>query len=184
MSCDRALPLLYDLVDGDIERDDAVWLAEHVAACAGCAGLLRELRAAEAVYARQIAVDPPPALAARIAQAAWSDAAPKARVRSWEPVAAALLLVGLLGVSLLSGDFGVAAGPLTRVVGSLPRFSQDAVLDLFAGVAAAARGIASRLPVLPAGVAAVPLVAAAVALQVIGSAWLLRRRRVVPGKVR
>jgi hypothetical protein len=184
MSCERALPLLYDLIDGDIERDDAVWLAEHLAACAGCAALLRELRAADAVYSRQIPVDTPPALAARIMDAAWSEAGVKSRLRSWEPAAAALLLVSLIGMLFLPGGFGEEAGPLTRAVGGLPRFSLDVVLDLRAVISSAAHAVASRLPVLPAGVAGMPLAAAAVALQIIGSAWLLRPRRAVPGNAR
>ena len=184
MSCERALPLLYDLIDGDIERDEAVWLAEHVAACGGCAGLLKELRAAESVYSRRIPVEPPPALAARIADAAWSAAGPKSRLRSWEPAAAVLLLVSLIGVLFLPGGFGEAVGQLTRAMGGFPWFSLDTVLDLRAAISSAAQGIASRLPVLPAGVAGMPLAAAAVALQIIGSAWLLRGRRVLSGKAR
>jgi len=184
MSCERALPLLYDLIDLEIERDEAVWLAEHLAACAGCAGLLKELREADRVFSRQIPVEPPPALAARVTDAAWSEAGARSPLRSWEPAAAVLLLVSLIGLLFLSGGFGEVADLLTRSVGGLPRFSLDAVLDLRAVVSSAAHAIASRLPVLPAGVAGLPLAAAAVALQIIGSAWLLRGRRIVPGKVR
>lgn len=184
MSCERALPFLYDLVDGDIEREDAIWLAEHVASCGGCAGLLTQLRAAETAYAKAIPVAPPAGLAARIADAVWEAAPARAPGGSWEPAAVFLLLAALIAAALLAADLGGSGATVARGIGALPRLRPNAVFDFGRAIAAAVREITSRLPGSAAGVEWMPLAAAAVALQIAGSAWLLGRRRAVKPEAR
>jgi anti-sigma factor RsiW len=103
MSCERALPLLYDLADGDIERDNAVWLALHLAACRNCADELAKLRKAEAFLSSRMSVDPPSDLALRIAQSAELAQRSRRRDSLWlglaALVAAACLIVLLAPVS-------------------------------------------------------------------------------------
>lgn len=69
MNCDAALPRLYDLVDGDIGRDEAVAVALHLGSCSDCAAKLGEIRAAEKLYAARASVAPPPGLEGRITAA-------------------------------------------------------------------------------------------------------------------
>ena len=75
MNCETARSLLYDLVDGEIGRDDAVSLALHLAACPSCAETLARMKAAEELYAAKTPVEPPRELVRRIAAAVTSDAA-------------------------------------------------------------------------------------------------------------
>ncbi len=184
MSCERALPLLYDLVDGDVERADAIWLTGHVASCAGCAGLLTELRAAESAYAQAIPVAPPAGLAARIADAVWEAAPERAPGWSWEPAAVFVLLAALIAAALLAPDLGGSTGILARAAAVFPRVSPGALPTLGRAIAAAAREAASRLPGSAAGIGWTPLAAVAVALQIAGSAWLLSGRRAVRPEAR
>ena len=177
MSCERALPLLYDLIDGDIGRDEAIWLAGHVAACSACAARLNQMRAAEAIYAREIPVEAPPGLAARIAGAVLADVPARRPGWSWEPAAALLFLAALIAAALLAPELGGPAGSLARGAAAQARAALDAVLDLGRAIADGARGAASRLPEAPAALGWPPLAAAAVLLQVAGSAWLLGGRR-------
>ena len=175
MSCERARPLLYDLIDREIGRDDAVWLAEHLASCPACAASLVQLRAAEELYVRQMPAEPPPDLAARVADAVWSGReVPRARQREWAAVSFGLLALSAAVLVFVPG----AAETLRQGVDrgrELLEIPPDAgIAALFEQFAAAWRDLFSSLPA-PPRVGWAPVAAVAAALQILGSARLLAR---------
>lgn len=185
MSCDRALPLLYELVDREIGREDAVWLAEHLAGCTACAATLRQMRAAEGLYGSLPAPGPPPDLAPRIVQSVWADRERSFSTRKSDLLAAGLALAaGIAGIAILQLA-GVAlpedaAALLPAGASDLVRLPSSLRLDVFAEFAARMREMwnspATLLPISPPTGRLLPLLAGLVALQVAGSAWLLRRK--------
>jgi predicted anti-sigma-YlaC factor YlaD len=179
MTCETALPLLYDLVDGDIGRDAAVSVALHVGSCPACAATLGQIRTAEEFYAAKTPVPPPPELAGRIAAA----------VRKREPRRA--LDARTLGIAAAAAAASAAA--LFAVERSAPGALTDTASRI--GAATAQLLAAVRLPDATSGLAAawsqlaawlaapavlgsgVALLAGLIVLQVGGSAVLLAARR-------
>lgn len=79
MRCDDALPLLYDLADGDIDRDGAIEIAGHVAVCPECAARLVEIRGREMLYRDRLGPEAaiPLRTASELADAVWRNGAPR-----------------------------------------------------------------------------------------------------------
>ena len=179
MTCDEALPLLYDLVDGEIGRDDAVSLALHLAGCPSCAASLARMKAAEEFFVAKTAVAPPPELARRIADAAREQAVP-ARPSSLSGFGiAAAMAAASAGAALVveSSSPGALSGVAARIgvaaataLASLP--SPQGAPD-----AAAAWSRLTTWLATPAALGgSVAVLAALVALQVVGSALVLSAR--------
>ena len=185
MSCNRALPFLYELVDREIGREEAVWLAEHLADCTACAATLRQMRVAENLYGALPAPGPPSDLAPRIVQSVWAARDRSQATRKSDLLAAGLALAaGIAGVAILRLA-GVtlpddAAALLPAGAGDLARLPSSLRLDVFADFAARVREMwnspATLLPISTPIGRLLPLLAGLVALQVAGSAWLLRRK--------
>lgn len=184
MSCDRALPLLYELVDREIGREDAVWLAEHLAGCTACAATLRQIRTAENLYGALPAPSPPSDLAPRIVQSVWAARDRSQATRKSDLLAAGLALAaGIGGVAILrlaGVTLPDAAALLPAGAGDLLRLPSSLRLDVFTDFAARLREMwSSPMTLLPISTPTgrlLPLLAGLVALQVAGSAWLLRRK--------
>lgn len=185
MSCDRALPLLNELVDREIGREDAVWLAEHLAGCTACAAALRQTRAAEDLYGSLPAPSPAPDLAPRIVQSVWDARDRSQATRKSDLLAAGLALAaGISGIAILRLA-GVtlpenAAALLPAGAGDLVRLPSSLRLDVITDFAARVREMwnspSTLLPISAPTGRLLPLLAGLVALQVAGSAWLLRRK--------
>jgi len=176
MSCEQALPLLYDLADGDIERDNAVWLALHLAACRDCADELAELRKTEAFLSSEMAVAPPSGLARRIAQSAELAQRSRRRDSLWlglaALVAAACLIVLLAPVSgppaalTVLWEQGASAA---HFFATLPSSGAQALIERAPGLTEKAADF------LPGGVSKklTSILVAMIAVQLLGSVWLL-----------
>jgi hypothetical protein len=179
MSCDRALPLLYELVDGEIGRDGAVWLAGHLAVCPACAALLSRLREAEEFFRRETPAAAPPDLAARIVAAAGAERA-SAVATSTAPARSAasisVIVVALAAAALVFAPIaGTSVASWVAPLRELARLRIDTVLStLLQRAAGAWRAMAAVVPASPPGGWG-PAAIAAVALQLAGSAWLLWR---------
>lgn len=179
MTCETVLPLLYDLVDGDIGREEAVSVALHVGSCPACAARLGQIRAAEDFYSAKTPVAPPPDLARRIAAA----------VRQREPRRASdARALGIAGAAV-----AVSAAAVFAIERGAPGALSDTASRI--GVATAHLLAAVRLPDPTSGVASawsqltawfaapavlgsgIALLAGLIALQIGGSAVLLAARR-------
>ena len=127
MTCDAALPLLYDLVDGDIGRDDAVSVALHLGSCPACGTKLMQMRTAEAFYAAKTPVPPPPELSRRIAAA----------VSGGRPVSSsdgrALSLAAAAAVACTAAAFAIGRGTSGGVADAASRIGAWAA-QLLAGL--------------------------------------------------
>ncbi|MEW6735914.1 MAG: zf-HC2 domain-containing protein [Acidobacteriota bacterium] len=66
MNCDTALPLLYDLIDGELAGEEEMLLKSHLAGCTACQLQLESIRAAEQYYHKNIIVEPATDLLARL----------------------------------------------------------------------------------------------------------------------
>jgi anti-sigma factor RsiW len=182
MSCDRALPLLYHVIDGEIEREDAQWLALHLATCRTCAQQLLQIQKANTFYAERMAVAPPPDLARRIMESAEAERVTRRRDAFWVGlaalVAAACLVVALVGGR---GESGTLAGALwergdimAQVLASLSSGSPRALLERAAGLP---EDLAHVWP-YPAMRRGTPtILAVMIAIQLLGSFWLLAFRK-------
>ena len=174
MSCDEALPLLYDLVDGDIGRDDAVALARHLASCSACARALGSIDAAEAMYAERTAVAPPQDLAARIAGAV-AQARPELGGGSRTWLLAVLAAAAVAATALLAGQGAIAwpAEAAARLGAGAVEWASGVSWSLAHSWSAWTAWLAAPA-VLGGGVI---LFAALIVLQIGGSVVLLSARR-------
>lgn len=59
MDCDRAMPLVHDLVDGILTEAERSSLDEHLASCGDCAALAADLRSMAGAFAALPEVEPP-----------------------------------------------------------------------------------------------------------------------------
>ncbi len=66
MNCEQALPLLYDLIDGDITSSDRPRLELHLVSCIHCQKELRSLESREFYYRQEIKIAPPANLATNL----------------------------------------------------------------------------------------------------------------------
>jgi anti-sigma factor RsiW len=83
MDCDRARPLVPQLLDGALGPLRRLFVTRHVAHCSACAAQLEELQSMQAVIRTNLPYHrAPPGLAARIGGMLPRDEAP-ARTRSW-----------------------------------------------------------------------------------------------------
>lgn len=178
MNCETALPLLYDLVDGEIGRDDAVSVALHLAACRSCAEALARMKAAEKFYAAKTPVEPAPELPHRIAAAVKADAAP-ARPSAFRGFGiAAALAAASAGAALVldrsspGGVSGLAARMGAAVATALASVHLQGAPD----AAAVWSGLTTWFATPAALGGSVALLAVLVALQVGGSALVLSAR--------
>src|SRR5262249_39544839 len=127
-------PLLYELVDREISRDDAVWLAEHLAACRACAARLAQIRSAEAkVYARTAAVAPPPDLAGRITETVWASrqAKPSRQTEAGTWTVSVLVLALAAAGLILSPGAGAWAPRTAELFRQIGDLRLDATLRAF-----------------------------------------------------
>ena len=176
MNCETALPLLYDLVDGEIGRGDAVSLALHLAACPSCAESLARMKSAEELYAAKTPVAPAPELAGRIAAAVSAESAPgrPSSVRGFG--IAALTAAASAGAALVlersspGGLSGLAERIGAAVASGLASFSLPQAAP---GAAAAWSRVTTWLATPAALGGSVALLAGLVALQLGGSALVL-----------
>lgn len=108
MNCNEAVPLLYDLIDGDLSAADRDLLDPHLMSCARCQAELASIRAAEQVFQREMRVVPEADLDARIVAEIWPAASRPAR-RIWPKLAAAaaafVACAYLLGTQPQSVDY-------------------------------------------------------------------------------
>ena len=178
MTCETALPLLYDLVDGEIARDDAVAVALHLAACPSCAQSLAQMKAAEALYAAKTPVEPAPELARRIAAAVEADAAPArpSAVRGLGVAAAMSAVSAVAALVLERGSPGSVSGLAARIGAAVATALASVRLEGAPDAAAAWSRLTTWLATPAALGSSVALLAALVALQVGGSALVLSAR--------
>jgi hypothetical protein len=182
MSCERALPLLYDLIDDDIDRGDAVWLALHLAECRACAEELAQLRAAESYYAARAAVQPPPELARRIVESVWAENSVRRTDAAWVAVTALVAAAAVIAVLAAgSGAPGALwAAPeeawrfVVRFFATSPLASPRELLDRLGEWQ---RHLGFPLPGPPLWRNFPGILAAMVVLQLLGSFWLLAAGR-------
>ena len=66
MNCSELEAILCDYVDGTLAREEKTALEQHLAGCATCADLARDVNAAVEFIGRAAAVEPPPDLLTRI----------------------------------------------------------------------------------------------------------------------
>ena len=71
MNCDEAILMLYDLVDEELTDEDEKLLRVHLSKCSACQAELESIRAAEALYRREMAISPPKGIEERIVSAVW-----------------------------------------------------------------------------------------------------------------
>jgi anti-sigma factor (TIGR02949 family) len=103
LQCDQVLELLEAHLDGDLSRDEARAVVDHLADCRGCA---REAALAEAVRSELRAMpsfDAPPELLAAVRWAAGSQRPRRRRLRPALAVAAALMVAVIAGVLWTQG---------------------------------------------------------------------------------
>jgi hypothetical protein len=182
MRCDEALPLLYDLVDDEIDRDGAVALAEHVAACPACAARLSEMRDREMLYRRTLAAVEPVRTPRELADAIWSEGSlPVALAADRAPFAFALGSAAA-AVLALAGTADLWAPRLSDWAAS----ARSAVTSPAVAVAAEPAGALERLRDFAGELAshwgsvsglALGTIAAIAFVQIAGSACLLGGRR-------
>ena len=180
MSCDRARSLFYDLTDADISRDDAVWLALHLAGCRPCADELSHVRRADAFLAARLAVSPPAELDRRIVDSVWRTRGARGSDGAWIGIAAAVA-AACTAAALLSGQGLQAVSEALSQTGvgrsgGIPAFRFGDVSELWNALA---QGLARLGTTLPS--AALPnswgVLAAVISLQIAGSIWLLSAKR-------
>jgi putative zinc finger protein len=176
VSCERALALSDELVDGGISREGAVWLAEHLAECPACAQRLSRMRAAEEIFRRETSVEPPADLAARVAASVWADRLTPAAAPPRSTTLVAVVVIGLAAAALALGPIaGPSLASWLAPLGEIARARPEAALPGYAErIAAAWRALVAAAPSPPPGGWG-PVAAAAVALQVVAGAWLLAR---------
>jgi len=180
MTCETALPLLYDLVDGEIGRDDAVSLALHLAACPACAGTLAQMKSAEEFFAAKTGMMSPPDLLPRIAAAVPAEPAPArpATARGFGIAAAMAALSAGAAFVLERSSPGGASGVATRLGAAVASALSSFSIPAAAPDAAAAWSRLTTWLATPAALGgSVALLAALIALQVGGSALVLSRSR-------
>jgi len=183
MRCDEALPLLYDLADDEIDREGAVTVAAHLGECPECAALWKEIRSREALYRERLSPPATPPLSdpAELAERIWREAAPPIPLSADRApfvfalgcaAAAALAAAGTsdLWAASAAARWRDLVDGFTRVATELP----TGPLDLLAsarGALASSVEAGRSLPTFAAlGLGLV------VAVQLVGSAWLLRGR--------
>ena len=181
MQCDRARPLLEDFVDGDIGREDAARLSDHLASCGGCQERLDRIRAAEAIFRGSAPPSPDPTLAQRIARSvedgrAHADSGGAGVAAGLGLLAAAAALWIVLGPPDWKEGLSTAWLDGIRSLGSVPReLLSSGTIDL---AASSGRQIASRIGgigiVTRGGVLLLSLLVAA---QILGNLLLLVPRR-------
>ena len=179
MNCETALPLLYDLVDGEISRDDAVSLALHLAGCPPCAQSLAGLKVADEFFAAKTSVPPPPGLPGRIAAALREEPAPdrQSRPRGFGIAAATAGVSAAAALAVELASPGGLAGLAERIGASVAPALASLSLPAAAPDAAAAWSRLTTWLATPAGLGgSVAVLAGLVALQVGGSALVLSAR--------
>jgi predicted anti-sigma-YlaC factor YlaD len=178
MNCETALALLYDLVDGEIGRDDAVSLALHLAACPSCAQSLAQMKSAEGLYAAKTPVEPPPELAGRIAAAVRAEAAPArpSAIRGFSIAAAMAAASAGAALVLERSSPGSLSGLAARIGAASATALASVRLEGAPDAAAAWSRLTAWLATPAALGGSVALLAALVALQVGGSALVLSAR--------
>jgi anti-sigma factor RsiW len=182
MSCERALPLLYDLSDGDIAREDAVWLALHLATCRACADELLALQKADSFLADTMKVTAPPGLARRIVESVESSALAKRRDSLWAGlaafVAAACLTMVIAGgrtaPGSLAGLLWDRGSVIFQAFVSLPSASPRALVERTAGLP---EELAHFWPGPSPSAESPTVLGLMVALQLLGSFWFLTLRK-------
>lgn len=184
MRCEDALPLLYDLVDGegDITRDDAAAIAEHLARCSECAAALTEIQGREALYRERLGAIAPTRRADEVAEAIWNEGAVPVRLSAdrapfaFAAGTAAAAGIALAGTSDVWGPQLVAWLESARATLAAPASVAAAGAagpgELITRIWDSAVGLLSA-PTAASG-AAVATLAAIALVQVAGSAWLLK----------
>jgi predicted anti-sigma-YlaC factor YlaD len=179
MNCETALPLLYDLVDGDIGREDAVSVALHLGSCPACTGKLAELKTAEEFYAAKTPVPPPPDLSRRIAAAvSGRRIRPSSDKGALGFAAAAAAACAAAAFAIESGVLGSLEAAGSRVGVATAQLLGALRLEGWSTSLAAAWSTVTTWLAAPAVLGgSVALLAGLIALQIGGSAVLLRARR-------
>jgi hypothetical protein len=180
--CEEALPLLYDLVDGDIDRDGAVALADHLARCRSCVAALSEIQGRETLYRERLGAVEPARTPEEVAEAVWSEGAVPVRLAADRaPFAFAAGTAAAAGLAL-AGTSDVwgprlfawvdAAGSAMSAGSALSAVAAARPAETAARIWESVRSLGAS----PASSGAAVAVLAAIALvQVAGSAWLLKR---------
>ncbi len=119
MSEHRFAELLGPYALGDLPVEEKLELERHLEACSECRGELEGVRQTHDLLRKVAASGPPPELKARVLSRATGAETPPSRLgggrRLWIPVAAALLVVAVLGVGLFQviANDSSAGVPLT-----------------------------------------------------------------------
>jgi anti-sigma factor RsiW len=173
--CDDALPLLYDLVDGDIDRDGAVALADHLARCPACAAALAEIEGREALYRERLGAVAPARTSEEVANAVWNEGAvPVGLAADRAPFAfalgtAAAAALAAVGTSEVWGPHLESWLDAARSsLGGVSPLVSTRPAEMLAGLWDSARGLLA-----PASGLALTVLVAIALVQVGGSAWLL-----------
>jgi anti-sigma factor RsiW len=183
MRCDEALPLLYDLADDEIDREGAVAVAAHLGECPACAVLWKEIRSREALYRERLspAATPPLSDPEELAERIWREAAPRLPLsEDRAPLAFALGCAAAAALAAAGTSNLWAASAVARWRDVIDGFTRAAAelpagpLELLASARTALASSVEASRSLPA-FAALGL-GLVVAVQLAGSAWLLRGR--------
>ena len=183
MSCERALPLLYDLADSEIARDDAVWLALHLASCRACSEKLLALQRVDSVLAERMTVAPPYGLAQRILESAENERVVVRRRDALWVGLAAVIAAACLALALAGGrgaPSSVAASIWERgslIAHSLTSLPSDGPRELIEQASGLPESLAHLWPGSPSSAGSPALLAVMVALQLLGSSWFLTLRK-------
>jgi anti-sigma-K factor RskA len=102
---------------GELTAEEERELERHLEECAGCRSDLDQVRQTHEILRKEAAIELPPELKGRVLAQATSETPARSRSR-WRlliPAAAALLVVGVLGVGLLWANLGDSSSglPLT-----------------------------------------------------------------------
>src|SRR5438552_6736305 len=95
MKCDEALPLLYDLVDRELTKNEERLLLSHLDGCAACRAELESIRAAESFYRKEMSLMPPAGLEKRIVASLQEESAARVAMQPRSRLARA----GILGLA-------------------------------------------------------------------------------------
>jgi hypothetical protein len=178
MSCEQALLLLYDLADSEIARDDAVWLAVHLASCRACAEKLLALQRVDSVLAERMTIAPPYGLAERIVESAENERVVRRRDALWVGLAA-LIAAACLALTFSGGRGApdtVAASIWERgslIAHSFATLPSDGPRELIERASGLPEALAHLWPGSSPSAGSPTLLAVMVALQLLGSLWFL-----------
>jgi anti-sigma factor RsiW len=194
MNCDDALPLLYDLVDEELNKNEERVLQAHLAECENCRETLDSIRSAESLYRKEIIAIPPAGLEERLVAALREESAlqeafqPRSRLvrAAFLGLAASVLAAAVYLASLLP-ESGIAVERALELLSSLSPQWEESLLALseinlstvFVQLIDIVKGLFSGIDTnIPAtGGFGVMIVLSLIALQIVGSYRLLWENR-------